>query len=122
MALGPSRGKLRRECVRSSEPMLQSTPLFTRARAAVAFASIVALCATSLILERPVPKLADEGSVVQATVNGIQLRRGDHTFRLMNTGSDPDFVTYTSDARGTVGARSVDPETNVMTINRMYAD
>src|SRR5690349_21868509 len=57
------------ECVRAMEPPLHAKPLFTRTRAAVAMASIVALSITGLMLERPAPVLADEGVVVQATSN-----------------------------------------------------
>jgi len=114
------------ECVRASDPPLHATPLFTRTRAAVAMASIVALAVTGLMLERPAPVLADEGVVVQATSNGIQIRKGRHAFRLMNYVSDdaqlPIRVTYSSDAQGAVGARSVDPETNYITINRVYVE
>jgi hypothetical protein len=114
------------ECVRASEPLLHATPIFTRTRAAVAMASIVALAVTGLMLEKPAPVLADEGVVVQATTNGIQIRKGRHAFRLMNNVSDnaqqPVRVTYSSDAQGAVGARQVDPETNYITINRVYVE
>jgi hypothetical protein len=115
------------ECVRVSEPslgaMLQSTPLFTRARAVVAFASIIALCATSLILQRPAPVLAEEGTWVQATSDGIQLRYGDHALRLRTIDVDRGaHISYTSDAQGAVGVRAVDPKTDYVTINRVYAD
>jgi hypothetical protein len=110
------------ECVRASDPPLHSTPLFTRARAAVAFASIIALCATSFILERPAPVFAEEGTVVQATSDGIQIRKGGISFRLRNLDANPEFVLYSSDARGAVGARSVDPKTDYVTINRVHAD
>jgi hypothetical protein len=114
------------ECVRASEPPLHARPLFTRTRAAVAMASIVALAVTGLMLERPAPVLADEGVVVQATANGIQIRKGRHAFRLMNNVGDdaqqPLRVTYSSDAQGAVGARVVDPQTNYITTNRVYVE
>lgn len=110
------------ECVRASDPPLHARPVFTRTRAAVAFASIVALCATSLILERPAPVLAEEGPFVQATSDGIQLRNGEHSLRLRNLSEETRYVRYSSDAQGAVGARSVDPETNYVTINRLYAE
>ena len=108
------------ECVRVSDPPLRATPLFTLARATVAVASIVAVTIAGLVLQRPAPVMADEGTVVQATSDGIQLRKGSHTFRLMNTGVGR--VTYSSDAQGGMGARSVDPETGYVTVNRVYAD
>ena len=110
------------ECVRASDPPLHSTPLFTRARAAVALASIVALSVTGLVLERPSPVIADDGGVVQATSGGIQFQKGEHSFRLMNGDADPRHVTYSSDAQGAIGARSVDPKTDYITINRVYAE
>src|SRR5580704_13159517 len=59
------------ECVRAQARPLRETPLFTGARAFVAFASIVALAVTTLVLDRPrqavVPK--DEGPVAQATAD-----------------------------------------------------
>lgn len=113
------------ECVRASDPPLHERPVFTRTRAVVAFASIVALCATSVLLERPAPKLRAEyydGPFVQATSDGIQLRNGDRSFGLRNLADGPEFVTYTLDAQGAVGSRSVDPDTDTVTINRVYAE
>ena len=109
------------ECVRANDAPLRSTPLFTLARATVALASILAVTVAGVVLERPAPVLvADEGTVVQATADGIQLRKGSHTFRLMNTGAGR--VTYSLDAQGGMGARSVDPDTGAVTVNRVYAD
>lgn len=109
------------ECVRTSDVPLRETPLFTGARAVVALASVVALMAAGIVLERPGPVVAvDEGTEVQRTANGIQYRKGEQTLRLMNTGAES--VTYSVDVQGGVKARYVDPKTFVMTINNVYAE
>jgi hypothetical protein len=109
------------ECVRTSELPLRDSPLFTGARAVVAMASILALMVTGLVLERPAPvPLADDGMVVQTTVNGIQVRKGRQAVRFMNTGARN--VTYSVDAQGGMRARYVDAETNIVTINNVYAE
>ena len=86
------------------------------------FASIVALFATSLLLQRPVPVAADEGMVVQATSDGIQLRNGERALMLRIAVDPASHISYTSDAQGAVGVRTVDPKTDFVTISRVYAD
>ncbi|HMC63124.1 MAG TPA: hypothetical protein VKJ01_28275, partial [Candidatus Solibacter sp.] len=92
-------------------------------RAALAFASVVVLAGTGLMLERPAPVAAilgdqrAEGPLVQATENGIQVRTGGSAFRLMNAGAKS--VTYSASADGSMGARYVDPETGYVTINNV---
>jgi anti-sigma factor RsiW len=114
------------ECVRAGDVPLRQTPLFNWARAAVALASIVALLVTGIALERPAPTpltaVADDITIVQATDNGIQFRRGAQAFRLNNPYRvDPQQpVTYTIGAQGSMGARYVDPETFYVTINRVH--
>jgi hypothetical protein len=107
------------ECVRGSAPPLRETPLFTGARAFVAMASIVALLVTGIVLEHPSPNLSpvatDDG--MEAAGNGIQVRKGGQTFRLMNPGK---HVTYSSGAQGSMRARYVDPETDQVTIYNIY--
>jgi hypothetical protein len=114
------------ECVRATDPPLRQTPLFTGARAVVALASMAALLVTGIMLEHPAPNPAttavaiDEGMVVQATGNGIQVRKGGQTLRLMNPGK---HVTYSYDAQGSMRARYVDPDTGYVTINNVdYAE
>jgi hypothetical protein len=114
------------ECVRSGEVPLRDTPWFTGARAAIALASIAALLVTGIVLERPAPQIAyAEDFAVQATSDGIQVRHGGQSMRLMN----PDDlgpnqrVMYSTDAQGSMRARYVDPDTGNVTINRVgYAD
>jgi predicted anti-sigma-YlaC factor YlaD len=111
------------ECVRASDPPLRETRWFTGARAAVALASILVLLVTGAVLERPVPApiptAMDEGLVVQATGDGIQIRRGGQALRLMNPSQK---VLYSPGAQGSMRARYVDPETGYVTINNVYAE
>jgi hypothetical protein len=56
---------------------------------------------------------------VQATEEGIQVQGGNgEMLRLMNGGAQK--VTYTMGAQGSVGARYIDPETGLVTINTVY--
>ena len=114
------------ECVRPGERALRDTPLFTGFRAMVALASIVALLVTGLMLEHPAPvtTAADDSMVVQATANGIQVRKGGQVLRLMNPdGLAPDqHVLYAPDAEGSMRARYVDPKTGYVTINNVYVE
>lgn len=93
---------------------------FAVARAGLAFAGIVLLTGTGLMLEHPSPVASREGPLVQATENGIQARSGAQAFRLMNTGAKS--VMYSASADGSMGARYVDPETGYVTINNVYVE
>jgi hypothetical protein len=116
------------ECVRASDRPLRETPLFTGARAIVAFASVVVLLVTGIVLEHPAPApvptaYADDGLVVQATSHGIQVRKGGQELRLNN----PDELTgervlYAPGAQGSMRARYVDPQSGYVTINNVYAE
>jgi anti-sigma factor RsiW len=114
------------ECVKTGEVPLRETPVFTGARAVIAFASIVALLVTGVVLERPAPRhaitSAEDVMVVQATADFIQVGRGGQAFRLLNRERvDPQQgVTYSADAQGSMGARYVDLETGNVTINRVH--
>jgi hypothetical protein len=115
------------ECVRPDEPAWRDTRLFSGARAVVALASVAALLVTGLVLERPAPAplvTAEDGPVVQAIANGIQVRKGGQALRLNNpNGLTPgERVLYTPDAEGSMRARYVDPQTGYVTINHVYAD
>jgi hypothetical protein len=107
------------ECVRASDPPMRETRFFTGARAVVALASIAVLLVTGVVLERPVPAMADEGMVVQATGDGIQIGRGGQALRLMNPSQR---VIYSPNAQGSMRARYVDPETGYVTTNNVYAE
>ncbi len=108
------------ECVRAPELALRDTAFFNRARAAVALASLAALLVTGVMLERPVPVVHEDGTVLQHTANSIQVGQGGRAFRLMNTGAKN--VTFSVNAQGSMGARYVDPETGLVTINSVYAE
>ncbi len=107
------------ECVRAADLPLRDRPLFTRTRAAVALASLMALLVTGVVLERPAPAVHEDGTVLQHTANGIQVGQGGQAFRLMNNGAKN--VTFSVNAQGSMGARYVDPETGLVTINSVYA-
>jgi anti-sigma factor RsiW len=103
------------ECVRSADLPLHRASL-TGWRAVVAFASILVLVATCLVLERPVPQPARVAeTAVQSDQNGIQLQAGDSILGLMNGGAQK--AVYQFGAQGSIGARYRDPETGSVTIN-----
>jgi hypothetical protein len=122
------------ECVRAEPTPLRETPLFAGARAAVAFASVLVLLAGSVVLERPAPKpeiAAIEGVEFQTTANGIQVRQGGGTLRLLNGAQDfrmqidgrlryVPAVNYTPGAQGSMGAGYVDPQTEIPTVTNVY--
>lgn len=110
------------ECVRASEPPLREKPFFARGRTAVAFASILALVATGLFLQRPRPAATGgfEGVELQSTENGIQVREAGGALRLMHGGAKD--VIYTSGAQGSMRARYVDPDTDYVTVTNVYAN
>jgi len=110
------------ECVRTDDAPLRHSPLFTGARAAIAMASVLVLLATGLVLEHPTPRPMEEGLVVQTTVDGIQVKKGSHSLRLMNVGTQR--AIYSPDAQGGMSSTYVDGETGQVTINRvsLYAE
>jgi hypothetical protein len=112
------------ECVRACETPRES-PLFTRARAAVALASVAVLLVAALMLDRPAPLKAEENTILQRTgdgiADGIQVGQGVQAFRLLNA-ADAQNVTFTVNAQGSMGARYVDPKTGYVTINNVYAE
>ncbi|MBZ5729149.1 MAG: hypothetical protein LAP87_29760 [Acidobacteriia bacterium] len=108
------------ECVRSEEWPLRDSRLFTGGRALVAFASVVVLLVTGVVLQHGTPMAArDEGPVVQSTANGIQVREGGQALGLLNGGAQN--VMYSVNAQGSMGARYLDRETGQVTINNVYA-
>jgi hypothetical protein len=111
------------ECVRIEEP--QPPPLFWGARALVAVASVVVLTVTGLVLEHPAPNPAiakQQGAVLQRMADGIQVREGDRTLRLMHHSARDRDITYTVSAQGSMEARYVDSGTGYVTINNVYAE
>ena len=108
------------ECVRQRES--NSRPKLTGFRAAVAFASIAALLAAGITLERPTPAVNDAGIVAEATPDGvgIQMREGRQALTLLHP--EARHVTYSVGAQGSVEARYVDRETGVVTVNKIDVD
>jgi hypothetical protein len=60
-----------------------------------------------------------DGTVVQATSEGIELKRGDRMLSLRHPSTGE--VTYAVNVQGTVRARYVDEETGQVTIHNVYA-
>jgi len=112
------------ECVRGvAEPVLEPIPLFRGARVTLALASVLALVATGLVLQSPGPLSTVARStdpVVQLTSHGIQRRSGDQGFALMH--GSAQSVTYTVNAKGSLGARYMDPETDQVTMTKVYVE
>jgi hypothetical protein len=113
------------ECVRNGAPPWRERPLFAGARAVVAFASVVALLVTGLVLEHPAPGVVTAAGVeLQSTANGIQVREGSGTLSLLHgvPAENQKSVTYTPGAQGSMRARYVDPKTGYVTVANVYAD
>jgi hypothetical protein len=112
------------ECV--AEPAeLPPSPLFGKARAVLAFASVFTVIVTGLVLERvkPNPRPVDVAAVpeVRATSDGIQMRSGNQGFELIHAGVQVTDVVHTVNAQGTMGASYVDPQTGYVTMTKVYA-
>jgi hypothetical protein len=112
------------ECVRGvSEPVSEPVPLFHGARITLALASILAVVVTGLVLQGPGPGPVVARSVdpvVQLTSHGIQRRSGDQGFALMH--GSAQSVTYTVNVKGSLGARYMDPETDQVTMTKVYVE
>jgi len=109
------------ECVRAEETG-RPPGWWSGARALTALASMIALVAAGLFLQRPVPQappVADNGSaVLRATANGIELREGGESLSLLHVRTAD--VTYSAGAQGSMRAGYVDSETGNVTINDVY--
>ena len=113
------------ECVRDR----QTTPVseghvFPGWRALVACAGTVALLVAGMLLEHPVPSPAarTEGTVLRATVNGIELSEDGQVLSLLHRRAhdQEQEVTYSVSARGAVAARYVDADSGYVTVNNVY--
>jgi anti-sigma factor RsiW len=112
------------ECVRPVEPV-RAGRLFSGARAAVALASVLALLVTGIVVERPAPAPAREAAdtvMMQMTPDGIQLREGTQSWRLMHSSAQKDSVHYQMGAQGSVEARYVDSNTGYVMVNKIDVD
>jgi hypothetical protein len=111
------------ECVRENASEEREAPLFGGFRMAIAMAGVIALVVTSLVLERPTPSIVSaQVPVVQKTGAGIERRSGDQGFALMHSGVAVKDVTYTVGAQGTMEASFVDPQTNLVTMTKVYVE
>jgi len=115
------------ECVRGERTAgpLAGFGMLSNARAVAACASVMALVAAGLFLQRPAPTAPTapaaalgEGSVLRATANGIELNQGGQTLSLLHVGCGD--VTYSAGAQGSMRAGCVDSDTGNVTINNVY--
>ena len=112
------------ECVRESAPA--TTPLFTAARAVIAFAGVFTLVVTGLVLERPTPSpMGPPEPIVQAVNNGIQLRSGDRAFGLVHTrtskAGQADFVFNSASAQGSAESQYID-QNGYVAVSKLYVE
>jgi hypothetical protein len=110
------------ECVGTPRERLSPAPRsWFGTRALVSYASIAALVAASVLLERPSPRNAApaEGIVLAATQNGIEVKEGGQAMSLLHARAGD--VIYSVEAQGSIRARYVDSETEYVTINNVYA-
>jgi hypothetical protein len=111
------------ECVGELEAPAANVPLFSGFRGALAMGAVIALVVTGLVLERPTPSIMSAGvPVVQVTGDGVERRSGDRGFALMHAGVEVKAVTYSVGAQGTMGASFVDPQTNLVTMTKVYVE
>jgi hypothetical protein len=111
------------ECVRgAAEAEVEPSPLFSTARAVLAFAGMFTLIVTGLALQRPTPRVAPlhfTGPIAQATADGIQMRAGDQGFSLMHNGANGVINTVST---RDIGARYMDPQTGLVTMTKVYVE
>jgi len=115
------------ECVRDERTAspFAAFGMLSNGRALTACASVMALVAAGLFLERtaplaPTPLMgaASQGSVLRATADGIELNQGGQTLSLLHVRSDD--AIYSAGAQGSMRAGYVDSETGNVTINNLY--
>jgi hypothetical protein len=84
---------------------------------------LIVLLVIGLWFERPRPRASQapwvDGTVIEATAEGIELKQGDRMLNLRHP--DASDVTYAVNAQGTVRARYFDGETGQVTIHNVYA-
>jgi hypothetical protein len=111
------------ECVRGERTAGRLAPfgILSGARTMAAWASVMALVAAGLFLQRPTPTAppatVSEGAVLRATATGIELNQGGQTLSLLH-GPSVD-VTYSAGAQGSMRAGYVDSDTGNVTINNV---
>lgn len=112
------------ECVRGERTAGRLAPfgILSGARTLTACASVMALVAAGLILQRPTPPappaISGDGAVLRATATGIELNQGGQTLSMQHVRSSD--VTYSAGAQGSMQAGYVDSDTGNVTINNVY--
>jgi hypothetical protein len=112
------------ECVRGERTAGRLAPfgILSGARTLTACASVMALVAAGLILQRPTPPapsaISGDGAVLRATATGIELNEGGQTLSMLHVRSSD--VTYSAGAQGSMRAGYVDSDTGNVTINNVY--
>jgi hypothetical protein len=115
------------ECVRGTQTAspFGAFAMFSNARALTACASVMALLAAGLFLERPAPTVpaaitaaAGDGAVLRATAEGIELNQGGQTWSLRHVRTGD--AIYSAGAQGSIRAGYVDSDTGNVTINNLY--
>lgn len=110
------------ECVRREQEAGKDGLSWLGPRAVVTYASVAALLAASVLLERPVPRqraLTADAVTIEATSSGIELRGGGQSLSLLHRRAGD--VTFSVSAQGAMRARYVDSDTGNVTINNVYA-
>jgi hypothetical protein len=111
------------ECIREVETPAPRVPLLNGFRAAFVAGAALVLVVTGIVLERPTPSIMSANvPVVQSTGEGVERRAGDHSFAFMHEGVNTNRVTYSVGAQGTMGASYVDPQTNLVTMTKVYVE
>ncbi len=84
---------------------------------------LIVLLVIGLWFARPRPRASQslwvDGTVIEGTSEGIELKQGDRMLNLRHP--DASDVTYAVNAQGTVRARYFDGETGQVTIHNVYA-
>ena len=112
------------ECVRDERTAspFAAFGMLSNGRALTACASVMALVAAGLLLQRPnpapQPAATGDSAVWRATANGIELNQGGQTLSLLHVRSD--YAIYSAGAQGSMRAGYVDSETGNVTINNLY--
>ena len=107
------------ECVRAADA--QPFAWISAARTLAVCASVIALVAAGLFLQRPAPApraIATGNAVLRATANAIELNQDGQTLSLLHVHSTQ--VSYSAGAQGSMRAGYVDSDTGNVTINDVY--
>jgi hypothetical protein len=113
------------ECVRDGRAFaLPAQHAFPGWRALVACVSMVALVVAGVLLEHPAPAPVEAatGTVLRATMNGIELSEDGQVLSLLHRRAkqQEQEVTYFVGAQGSMAARYVDADTGYVTVNNVY--